>query len=720
MSEKVTIKNILSSKPKNSQKKNFKKIKYIPFINVSSQKFDEENTTDNRTIQKSKIEKIKIFSKKYREIFILLCSILSLIFYILSLEGCYGEVTACAMNDGFFYSLIRKAVASYVLINIVFFLIFYTGGSKKHLIYLSIIYGILFYLRHGGDFIDHGLYNIYLFIICLVLGQIICSLLMFNFKIIIKYHLKFLILLFLEISLVLSIKFFYINPTISCKNWAKGLNNTYMNNDKNIFPYTVKMPKKCYINLFDGLFDMSILMGFRCDKRKSYTKYLLRLHAFKANNSNINKNTIRIGYPITANNIKFKKDLKNFDFFVRNEFYQNLIDMDNVTQTNNLTSDPEVIIDYTKNQYGDLKMNVHFNKTLSDLRKSQEINTKPLYKNILMVYVDGVSRPHFLRKFKKTSKFISQFIEYNNTSKFQSFQFFKVHSYPGHTVGNLYRMIYGKPVQIKKSKSIIHYFKENGFITAQVNDFCSKEPDSYKGFYYKQDQEREYEEFDHEFITLDCDPNYEFKTGKATFLRGYCAVVKRCVYGKQNVDYFFEYAAKFWETYKTNRKFLKFHISTAHESTGEVVKYTDEPLYNFITNLYEKNLLDDTLVLFSSDHGLHMPTVHHLLNSEDYENEKFLPHLFAIVSKKNDKSYEEQFGNIYDNQQNFITTMDMYNTFSHVIYGDQYYNLETQNEFINTPKSKDAYSIFEKIPRNRNCENYGEMNGCCRFELYDI
>ena len=471
------------------------------------------------------------------------------------------------------------------------------------------------------------------------------------------------------------------------------------------------------MDLFDNIFDMTKLMNVKCSKRKSYTKYILRSFALKTDNTTINNNTIRIGYPITTNKEIFRTHLKGGSFFLHKQFLRNLIDMDNKTQTNNLTEEPEIIIDYSKNPYGELKMNIHFNKTLSDLRKSQEKNTQPLYKNVLIIYIDAVSRQHFLRKFKKTAEFISKFLGYKNKEKFQSFQFFKFQSYNAGTKGNLYRMIYGKPIKRKKSRSVIHYYKENGFVTAQINDFCCKEPDIYYK-QYKKRHEREYAEFDHELITLNCDPNYEIEPGEYNFFRGYCAFVQRCVYGKQNVEYFFEYATKFWETYKTNRKFLKFHISTAHESTGEVVKYTDEPLYNFITNLFKKNLLEDTLTLFISDHGLHMPTIYDILRSEDFEYEKHLPHLFIIVPKKNDTSYEKQFGIIYNNQQNFIIPTDIYNTLSHVVYGDQYYNLTTQNETMNTPKSKKAYSLFEEMPVNRSCENYFALTKTCQFILY--
>ena len=99
---------------------------------------------------------------------------------------------------------------------------------------------------------------------------------------------------------------------------------------------------------------------------------------------------------------------------------------------------------------------------------------------------------------------------YNNSKNFQSFQFFKVQSYPGVTKGNLYRMIYGKPIEAKKSKSIIHYFKENGYITAQINDFCCKQSDSYILSYMYGDH-RKYVEFDHELVSLNCSPIMNIK-----------------------------------------------------------------------------------------------------------------------------------------------------------------------------------------------------------------
>ncbi len=40
-----------------------------------------------------------------------------------------------------------------------------------------------------------------------------------------------------------------------------------------------------------------------------------------------------------------------------------------------------------------------------------------------------------------------------------------------------------------------------------------------------------------------------------------------------------------------------------HEQTGEVIQYLDDNLSNFLIDLNKNQALDDTLILFYSDHG---------------------------------------------------------------------------------------------------------------------
>ena len=75
--------------------------------------------------------------------------------------------------------------------------------------------------------------------------------------------------------------------------------------------------------------------------------------------------------------------------------------------------------------------------------------------------------------------------------------------------------------------------------------------------------------------------------------------------------------------------------------------------------------------------------------------------MFIIVNDRNNVSYEEQYKNIHENQQMFITAYDIYNTIAHLIYGDKYYSIKNMTNKINdtnhTPKSKLGISLFMEI-----------------------
>lgn len=83
--------------------------------------------------------------------------------------------------------------------------------------------------------------------------------------------------------------------------------------------------------------------------------------------------------------------------------------MDNLKRLNSLdrTEVPEIILDYTNNAFGELKINVNFNINLSKKRKLLEKNN--LSNNIIFIFLDNLSRVHFYRQYKKTTNFLKNF-----------------------------------------------------------------------------------------------------------------------------------------------------------------------------------------------------------------------------------------------------------------------------------------------------------------------
>ena len=124
-----------------------------------------------------------------------------------------------------------------------------------------------------------------------------------------------------------------------------------------------------------------------------------------------------------------------------------------------------------------------------------------------------------------------------------------------------------------------------------------------------------------------------------------------------------------------------------HEGTLEMLKYVDNIIFNFMNNLFNDNLLKNTSIILMSDHGDGMPSIY--FPYDFYRIEKHLPMLYMIINDRKNFSYEEQYKNIYENQQTFIKN-------------------KTKNH--DTPKSPYGKSLFEKINQKiRNPELYQHL-----------
>ena len=171
------------------------------------------------------------------------------------------------------------------------------------------------------------------------------------------------------------------------------------------------------------------------------------------------------------------------------------------------------------------------------------------------------------------------------------------------------------------------------------------------------------------------------------------------------------------EKYKNNRKFLLIVNNDGHEGTLEIIKYDDEYVYKFLTNLFNENLLKETVVMFLSDHGWTMPSLYHFNDAFNFDIA--LPMFYILRYDKKNLSYNEQYKYLYENQQKFITGYDVYNTIGHLAYGKKYKQIKDKEKSKeDTPKSKFGKSIFTEIDSKRIPNNYKnmEINVCLAYK----
>ena len=329
---------------------------------------------------------------------------------------------------------------------------------------------------------------------------------------------------------------------------------------------------------------------------------------------------------------------------------------------------PEVEFFFDEKGLGNIKINVTRNETLSTERKKIAKEKHSLYNNVLIVYVDALSRNIFQRKLHKLSKYIEPYMIYNlneTEKEFTTFQFMKYNTLKGLTIPNIKAMFYGIGLDEPSGINLVKYFKEQGFVTGHTGTTCGKEIFSLNALL--QSQKLDFDAWDHENVALFCDRN--FFDPEYSLTRGVASILQRCLYGKSAFEYMMEYTKQFWNLYPDNKKFFRIHFNEGHEGTMELINYLTDPLFEFVKYFFDNKLLDDTFMFIVSDHGNHMVGPWAVIRPNDYLIETTLATLFFVIPN-NDKLYKNGLYNIiHENQQIFMTPYDIHDTLIHLAYG---------------------------------------------------
>ena len=605
---------------------------------------------------------------------IIILYITGVIFYCISLTHLSGIGMRCFFWDGekCYYAIGILISISSFLTSLSIFIIFFKKYKKLHFIIICVIYSFLYLIDHNSEIVKHGLFNFILFLITtFIIFLLICYFYLLFLSIRSRKFFIFFVLSIPFPTLFILLKIYKLTH-FSCDNWGKGLNNTFIDNLNKDYPCNIIMPKphSCYLSDIGHFFNFVDRYTPTCLDSKlikfEKEKFLKDLEKLKYLNIS---NKINFGYPLTNNekynpnkfgcifssgNISFEKFINEniilLDLYNKNKtlFYENI-------------SKPEIEVKLNK-EGGTIIINIQKNESL--VKERIKSKNKVIYKNVLVMFFDTLSRSHFFRKFPKTSNFLNQFSKYEeNYSKknMTIFQYFKYHSLRTYTDPNVKATYYGAKME-GQGTHFVNYYRTNGYIVGRVNAFCEKEIIFDK---------RNYSSFnhgiwDHEGLSLGCITAFydRFLTSRLS------SVVKKCLFGKELNQYALDYLDSFWTTYLEQNKMFLFQSVDAHEPTGELIGYFDENFFKFLNKFYINGLFKDTAIILFSDHGQHLSGPFYLLDSQDFYSERSLPLLFLIIPN-NDILYKD---NLYDkikrNQQIFITPYDIYNTLLHIAFGE--------------------------------------------------
>ena len=539
-------------------------------------------------------------------------------------------------------------------------------------------------LDMGNDLYSHGIINFVFLIVSSIYGFLFYCMIKIIIESISNKNYKMLLLMigviilgcggFITIYLLL----------VNCSYWDKGLGDKKIDNDKNKYTCKIIRPNTCYMDMLGYLFDFSKMTNYDCDKNNNplfndiIDNYILYYDKEFSEDINV------LNYPKTALMNLYSESEGSLDKKVIN----------NITGTEEKDLINSEVFLVRNKSHASIEMNINKNVTLEKERKSLSIPNAKI-KNIIMIYFDTLSRAHFHRRFSDFSSFISDLDDLTNNN-YASFEFMKYHTFGTEGFNpTLLSMFFGKnSFTYEKPIHIISHLKKKGYITAQSANVCSQNLNKNINYEIINDK------FDYENIAMFCDPLYNLANIKNSNIKGINSSIKRCLYGKNSYEYVFNYGKIFWDAYPNNNKFLLLGLFDGSEKSGEVVKYMDNALSDFLLDLINEKKFHRTALFLVSSTGELKMGIYNKMNTE-YFYEKNLGSFFLVLHRAGIE--QDIIDKIKINEQSFVTAYDIYDSLLSIGYNC--YDDNCWKEIKN--KSKNGKSVFSLIDgKKRNCNFY--------------
>jgi len=677
-------------------------------INENNEITSPKYVIDSQSDEESQIRvvnryfwKVLCYLLKYAYDYLII--VLCVIFYELSLEGCFKQMEECVTI--FDAEQIHKRILRNLAISALFFtiqillMIHKINLNLTSILVTSFTFVFLIILRDSGtDLKYHGAYNRVVFIIFVVAYAALFYILK-SIKQTFNNEIKKGLIVLSVIFTLLVIMYITIRKRFvgSCDGWDEGFKGVKIDNTKTC---KILTPNICYQNLLNGYLDLSSYLSESCDTRRNDLKENLLSH-LKNPKANV------IGYPRAESYDYLNKGhYQNF----QNNVMKELVDMQDPNVPQKIKDKVEVTITFTENPNekdktpGIAKIELKKETEVAEKRKEifeKEYADKVLSRNLLIFFIDSVSRVHFKRKLPKTWKWLEKFYKPDKGTTHENFQFLKYHGVGTWTNVNMIPAMFGVAYDsYTYSTYFAKHFQKMGYITGSAGTMCSRElidlDNSMVNF--------DWASYDHELYSFFCDPNFTPVNNPFPILNGPYSIRKKCLYGKSTAEYAIDYTNQFFEAYKEYPKLFRIDIIDQHEGTGEVVKYDDELIYNFFVDFENKGFMKDTMIIVMSDHNYNMPGPYSLGELEDWKKELTLPFL-NILLEKNMKNFYEIKENLVYNENVMVNPYDLHSTTLSIL----------SQELSKTKQGKSLFhEKFSLNPEERSCKQMKIKQDWCR------
>ncbi|XP_022258920.1 uncharacterized protein LOC106474951 [Limulus polyphemus] len=315
--------------------------------------------------------------------------------------------------------------------------------------------------------------------------------------------------------------------------------------------------------------------------------------------------------------------------------------------------------------------------------------------NVMMVGIDSVSKLNFIRHFRKTYSYLQTVLK--------PFELRGYNKIADNTFPNLTPLLTGFFVN--------HYWNKNkNKMFFDHLDFIWKE---YSARGYRTLLAEDLPKFAlyhcgrrRGFLNVPVD--YYYRPFSLALVQS-DAVTKnkqQCKHSQLEMDFLFDYIKQFTSTMQ-DKKYFAFAFSAS--LTHDVVNYAgfaDTPSYELLQFLHNNGMLNKTIMIFFSDHGLRFGKIRKTFMGSIEDR---MPFIFIIIPEWFQKKHPLITKNLRTNERRLTTPLDVHATLVHLLK----FTGNRSGTLRETISSGKGISLFDEIPVNRSCNDAFIPSHCC-------
>lgn len=189
--------------------------------------------------------------------------------------------------------------------------------------------------------------------------------------------------------------------------------------------------------------------------------------------------------------------------------------------------------------------------------------------------------------------------------------------------------------------------------------------------------------------------------------------LKFCLGFKHSADHIYDYAIDFASTYKNDSFFGLFWTNTFSHNDISDPSSMDKKMRDYIIELERCSILNNSMVVFFSDHGLRFGPVRHLATGWLEER---LPFMFIWLPKWFKNKHPDIVQALKINRNRLTNPYDLHMTLKHILELSERVNYKLPKA-LSCPQCQ---SLFYEIPWNRSCEDSAIAGHWCTCSPYRI